>query len=666
MVGLMQTSKPMKPRIAAILIVALLAVACSEPITPDVTPSHTPTATLTPTPMSTPTPTNIPTAVPTSTPTTTPTATATPTLTPAVVRSLPPDRDLFALAQRLALKSQDPISRVVNPEPVSYQEGREDQFNVTDILARRVYQVTATLQLVSDHAYWYVDDRVGFEMDALEESARVFEEGIYPRITQVFGSEMVPGVDNDVHLTILHTPLRGVAGYYSSVDEYPTQVHRYSNQREMIYIDTSALALNSRSYLGTLAHELTHAIQFRVDPTEDTWINEGLAEIGRKIAGYTPVFQNSFLASPSVSLTLWPEVSTASIPHYGGSSLFMEYLAQHYGTESLLLLLEEPADGIQGVEAYLATVGADKSFREVFADWVVANYLDNPEGGVYSYPAGNVQATVLETIGAPIEVSDLAPQYGARYYDLRLETPRVTVTFQGQREIPLLPENLPVGGACWWSNRGDSIDTTLTGRFVLPAVDPLTLTYSLWYRLEDGWDFAYVEVSTDGGITWDILEGTHTSPEDHLGNAFGPGYTGSSGGWLQDQVDLTSYAGQEVLLRFEYVTDDAIHGPGLCVGDIAIPEADFFSDGEENNGVWDARGFVWTINSVPQSYVLRVIELGAEPRVRDIPLDESQAATFTIEGIGSRIDHAVIVVVGMADQTMLPAPFEFKVSVLEG
>ena len=658
MVGPMQTNKPMKPRIAAILILVLLAVACSEPATPGVTPSPTPTATVAPTPLSTPTPTNIPTAVPTSTPTATP--------TPVVDRSLPPDRDLFALAQRLVLKSQDSIPRVVNPEPVIYQEGRKDRFNVTEILARQVYQVTATLQLVSGHAYWYVDDNVGFEMDALEESARVYEEEIYPRVTQVFGTEMVPGVDNDVHLTILHTPLRGVAGYYSSVDEYPTQVHRYSNQREMIYIDTSALALNSRSYLGTLAHEFTHAIQFRVDPTEDTWINEGLAEMGRKIAGYTPVFRNSFLASPSVSLTLWPEVSTASIPHYGGSSLFMDYLAQHYGTENLLLLLEEQADGTQGVEAYLATVGADKSFRELFADWVVANYLDDPEGGVYSYPAGDIRSTVLETIGAPMEVSDLAPQYGARYYDLRLEAPRVSVTFQGQREIPLFPEDLPEGGDCWWSNRGDSIDTTLTGRFVLPAVEPLTLTYSLWYRLEQGWDFAYVEVSTDGGITWDILEGTHTSPEDRLGNAFGPGYTGNSGGWLQDQVDLTSYAGQKVLLRFEYVTDDAIHGPGLCVGDIAIPEANFFDDGEEGNGVWDARGFVWTTNSVPQSYVLRVIEMGAESRVRDIPLDESQAATFTIEGIGSRIDHAVIVVAGTADQTTLPAPFEFELLVSEG
>ena len=655
----------MKSRAFAILVAVLLAGACTGPDSNGITPSATPTPapTTTATPQSTPTPT----PQDTPTPTAVAKATATPTPTPAVDRSVTPDRDLFALTQRLVLKSQEPLPRVANPEPVSYSEGRIDQFNVTDLLARRAYQITATLQLVSDHAYWYVDDNVSIQMEALKESARVFEEDIYPAITTVFGMEMVPGVDNDVHLTILHTPLRGaVAGYFSASDEYVTQVHPFSNEREMIYIDTSTSTPGSRNYLWTLAHEFTHAVQFRADPTEDTWINEGLAEAGGIIAGYTSLFQNSFMVSPSVSLTVWPEVSAASIPYYGGSSLFMAYLAQHYGTESLRLLLEEPTNGIQAVEAYLTAVGAGRGFRELFADWVVANYLDDPQGGVYSYPNSVVQTAFLDTLEAPGKVSNKVPQYGARYYDLRSGAPQVMVTFQGQKTTPLLPEGPPGGGACWWSNRGDSIDTTLTGQFALPALESLTLSYSLWYRLEEGWDFTYVEVSTDGGITWDILEGNLSSLENSLGNAFGPGYTGRSNGWVQDEVDLTAYGGQEVLLRFEYVTDDAIHGPGLCLDNIAILETNFFDSAEAGDGVWDARGFIRTTNSVPQSYVLRVIELGAESRVRDIPLDENQAATFTIEGFDSRIDHAVIVVAGMADQTTLNAPFELEVSVPGG
>ncbi|MFC1935539.1 hypothetical protein ACFLX9_02080 [Chloroflexota bacterium] len=659
----------MKANLVTILALVLLAAACSGPGAQDVSPTPIPTPTATATPQSTPTPTPqvtdspTPTALATVVPTATPMTTPIVTPTPTEDLSVPPDRDLFALAQRLVLKSGEPIPRVVNPEPVTYTEGRKDQFNVADLLGRQMYQVTATLQVVSDHAYWYVDDRVSFQMEALKASVKVYEEEIYPRVTRLFGNELVPGVDNDVHLTILHTPLKGLAGYYSSADEYPIQVHPFSNQREMIYIDTSSLPLNSRNYLGTLAHEFTHAIQFRADPTDETWINEGLAEMGKEIAGYTSVFRNSFLASPSTSLTLWPEASAASIPHYGGASLFMGYLAQRYGIESLRLLIEDPADGIQGVEAFLAAVGEGRSFQQVFADWTVANDLDDPMGGIYSYPDRKVQATVSETLQAPGKLADGVPQYGAKYYDLRFENPEVTVDFQGQREIALLPEDPPGGGSCWWGNRGDSIDTTLTGRFTLPSLQSLTLTYSLWYELEEGWDFAYVEVSTDGGITWDILEGKHTSPENPVGNAFGPGYTGSSGGWLQDQVDLTPYRGQEVLVRFEYMTDEAIHGPGLCVDNIAMPAVTFFDDVETDDGVWDTRGFIRTANRVPQSYVLRVIEVGAEPRVRDIPLDENQTATFTIEGLGSRIDHAVIVVAGTADQTTLPAPFQLEVSV---
>ena len=71
--------------------------------------------------------------------------------------------------------------------------------------------MTATLWVVSEHAYWYVDDRVNFELEDLQKSAQVYEGQIYPRVVEVFGPELVPGVDNDVHLTILNTPLRGAA-----------------------------------------------------------------------------------------------------------------------------------------------------------------------------------------------------------------------------------------------------------------------------------------------------------------------------------------------------------------------------------------------------------------------------------------------------------------------
>ena len=652
-------------RVLTLMLALGLVAGCLDSATPTVQPTITasPTASRVPSPTPTAASNIPPTQTASPQPTASPTPTGAPTPVPLEVEdSAPPDRDLYALAQRLVLKSVSPISRVVNPAPVSYTEGRTDTFFVTDILAQRVNTVMATLQVVSEHAYWYVDDRASLPLGDLRRASSIFEQEIYPRVTEVFGTEWRPGVDNDTHLTILHTPLRGVAGYYSASDEYPIQIHQFSNEREMIYISTRGLTLASDGYLGTLAHELTHAIHWRADPTEDTWINEGLAEIGKELAGYRSLFRSSFLATPSVSLTLWPDSASATVPHYGGASLFLDYLAQQYsGYESLRILLDQPANGIRGVQAYLREVGAGKEFEEVFADWVVANYLDDPEGGPYSYPSRDVRVSVSDVVETARTIKGETPQYGAVYIDVRLDAPEVIVVFRGESEVALLPQGPPDGGSCWWGNRGDSIDATLTGRFHLPATEDLTLTYSLWYDVEENWDYTYAEISTDEGITWDLLEGNYTSPANPVGNAFGPGYTGQSGGWLKEEIDLTPYAGQEVLLRFEYVTDDSLHGPGVCFDDIAIPAIGFLDDAEESSEVWESRGFVRTGNNVPQKYVLRVIELGTETRVRDIELDEQQQATLLLAEFGTRVDHAVIVIAGQADGTTLPAAFELEV-----
>ncbi len=648
-------------------LVALLSVACSlggseraAVVTPS--PATSPTATstsqaVTPT-LATPSPTPPPAA---STPTPTPRATPTPTPTPAATAAAtsteihyptPPDRDLYDLTSRLVIKSGQPIPRVVNSQPVVYEVGRQDTFHVTNIENRNVHQLQATLHVVTDHAYWYIADGVHFNLDDLEESARVFEEEIRPRVTAVFGTELVPGVDNDVHLTVLHAPLSGVAGYYSSVDEYPSIVHPHSNQREMIYM-TSSLPLNSQSYLGTLAHEFTHAIQYRADDSDESWVNEGLAEIGSEIAGYVTSFRNAFLSRPSTSLINWPDAYGSSFYNYGGANLFFEYLAQHYGTESLGMLHEHPADSIQGVEAYLQNVDEGRSFRDAFADWTVANYLDVDGGGPYGYPDSQVRISDVRTIAGPAQFRDDVPQYGSKYYEV-ISRGSATLHFEGHTETSLVPRPSAGGDRCWWSNRGDSIDTTLTAEVALPDQDSLAMTYSLWYDIEEGWDYAYVEVSTDGGETWDVLEGHHSSPSDPVGNAFGPGYTGSSGRWLEDRIDLTAYRGMDALLRFEYVTDDALHGMGLCLDDIAVAGRD---------GVpWDANGFVRTPYNVPQEYLLTVIEKGTEPSVRRVALDEQASAVVEINGSDVGFSNTVVVVSAVQEQTLEPASFRINVT----
>ena len=586
------------------------------------------------------------------------TAAATPGPTPGPAAAFPdaPERDLYELARALLLKSPDPIPRIVNPDPVSYTQGRQDTFWLTDLEALRPYTIQATLRLVTPHAYWYVEDGSNASQSDLERAAGVFEAEIYPRVSAAFGTEWTPGIDNDPHLTVLHARLRGAAGYFSSVDEYPSSVHPHSNQREIIYIDGNASGrIGSRQYLAVLSHELQHAIHWNGDSSEETWITEGLSEVAAAVAGYRPTNQNAFLISPTVSMINWPDHIAS---YYGAAFLFLDYLATHYGTRAdLALLVKEPADGIQGIDAYLAGLGYNATFRDVFKDWTVAVLLDEP-GGPYGYPDKDVRVRVTARMDKSGQRESSIPQYSAEYTAINVLRGDIRVRFQGQRENTLLPTSLD-GGNCWWSNRGDSISSTLTQELDLSGLDTATLRFRTWFDVEEDWDYAYVEVSTDGGSTWDILPAAGTSTRNPLANSFGPGYTGRSDGWLEAEVDLTAHARQTVLLRFHYVTDDAINNIGLCVDDISVPEIALLGGGLSEDG-WQAEGFLRTDNRVPQDYIVQIIEVGDETRVREMALDGNNFGEMTIRDLEG-LDEVTVVVAALAPKTDQEASYTLTI-----
>ncbi len=576
----------------------------------------------------------------------------------------PPDRDLYSLAQRLRLKSPQAIPRVVNPEPVSYQEGHRGQFTITDLVGLKTRTAMATLQVVSEHAYWYVEDGLDISTGDMRDASQIFEDSIHPSVTGLFGNIWVPGVDNDPHLLILHVEIPGLAGYYSSADEYPKEVHSKSNEGEIIYMDGKNMRVGSTAYLGTLAHEFQHAVHWNADPNEESWVNEGLSEVASDRASYKAAFIDRYLKNPNASLTLWPDDPRATPPHYGGASLFFFYLAQHYGGyESLKGLVMEPEDSIDGVNAYLANLGYEETFLDVFRDWVVANYLDAPEGP-YSYPDRIVQAQVRKYITDYRQMEGHVPQFGAEYINLRLDDGDARVTFEGASQVQVLPTQPYSGDFCWWSNRGDAIDSTLTRSFDLSDLGQATLQFWTWYDVEKSWDYGYIEVSTDGGQTWDIVEGKSTSQANPIGNSFGHGLTGKSDGWTQESVDLTPYAGKDVLLRFEYITDDAVNRPGLCIDDISISQLDYFHDAESDGG-WEARGFVRIDNTLPQTYIVQVIENGTEHPVRHVTLDTQQRGAIVIRGFGSSIEDAVLVISPTTDHTSQDAPYKVTIQRVE-
>jgi len=331
----------------------------------------------------------------------------------------------------------------------------------------------------------------------------------------------------------------------------------------------------------------------------------------------------------------------------------MHFLTEHYGGRSdLRRLLAQPGDSIAGINGYLEEMGYKSRFRDVFREWAAANILDGD--GILGYDDMDVSASVSGSIKGSDQYRSEIPQYAVEYIELESLSGPVTVSFQGASAIQLLP--IDVGGAgCWWSNSGDSIDSTLAHRVELPVGSTAALEYEVWFEIEEDWDYVYVEVSVDGGQTWRIIETPATSPENPIGIGFGPGYTGGSNGWVKESIDLSPFAGEDLWVRLQYVTDDAINGIGACFRNLIIKAAGITAD---DRG-WQARGFVFTDNVVRQYFQVQLITLGDEPQVRRMPLDAGNAGELTV--LPPRNGERLIVAVGsMAEKTRQPASYTLR------
>lgn len=254
--------------------------------------------------------------------------------------------------------------------------------------------VSAVNLKVSQKAYFYIetswwdkqDGGVREETkDIIANLAVEFDQKIYPTETSVFGSEWIPGIDNDPKLTILFTQIKGeVGGYFNSGDEASKKINPFSNEREMIYVNISYL--KSPRIKSFIAHESQHLITFYQkeklrERQEDIWLNEARSEYVPTLLGYDNLYANSnlekrvtdFLKTPSDSLTDWQN-GTAD---YASVNLFMQYLVSHYGTAVLTKMMQSSEVGILSINSALSSLGVNKTFADVFTDWTIANYLND-------------------------------------------------------------------------------------------------------------------------------------------------------------------------------------------------------------------------------------------------------------------------------------------------
>ena len=369
-------------------------------------------------------------------------------------------------------------------------------------------------------------------------------------------------------------------------------------------------------YEGTFAHEYQHLLQYYTDPNESTAVNEGLSDFAQTLTGYVDATKTVFdkggdshlycfqgfgtvktafntnprdCGGPENSFNLWNEGGNpnAVLADYGNAYSLMLFLYDRYGLPFMSALHRDGAhQGLAGIQAQLATKGAD--LYTVLHDRQSMVLLDKiiddaQQSVVLGIPKDRItsksqRSTVNLDNPAAYATPGAAPN-GADYVQLRNAAgvpvkarDLRTLSFKGATALPAQPLKWTVvgddpdraGNPVLWSGNSTSLDSAAVTQVAVPATNA-TLTFLAKYGAEQGFDYGYVQVSTDGGATYTTIAGDKTVP-----GPLGPGLNGTTTGFEPHSYDLTAYAGKTVLLSFRYVSDGGVNEGGLKIDDVTV------------------------------------------------------------------------------------------------
>ena len=179
-----------------------------------------------------------------------------------------------------------------------------------------------------------------------------------------------------------------------------------------------------------------------------------------------------------------------------------------------------------------------------------------------------------------------------------------------------------------WGGNSNDIDNKITSGQTMQVSAGDSLKFWTWYNIESGWDYGYVQVSTDGGVVWNNLAGNITTTNDPHGQNQGNGITGSSGGnWTQAKFSLSSYVGKEVYIRLRYVTDPATSSGGWYADDIT-PVEFYASTTQLSNSVTDTTLLVQNLGI--GQYAFKVRAKDAQNQYSAYSAGEAANVNYTI------------------------------------
>ena len=400
-----------------------------------------------------------------------------------------------------------------------------------------------------------------------------------------------------------------------------------------IVIDSYAWSERLDDYKGTIAHELQHLLHNYSDPGELSWIDEGLADFAQFLTGYGADIGHTYyhqVFHRETSLTLWG----GGLEDYGASYTFMQYAWEQAGgwlrdgeltTDEpdgfskpytgvagdlfIKTLFEEQANGLEGVQKAIDDYNADVAggiagyllpdVNTLIANWAIAIDEDVEGSDLFDLRAIDMQTDLggltidwgnevfyddrgiyqgnmndQKWARKPNVPDQTALPYGLSYETFRNPGPNFTLDFKAPAQDKI--QDADGDDTHYYAGYASQTDSVLP----LDYNDQTELTFSTWYFIEEGWDYAYVEALVGGDwVTVPVSSGGQvitTSDDPHGNNEEGNGITGTSGG--EYFVDEPEYIDAVATLpagttdvRIRYSTDAAYLDTGIFVDELNMP-----------------------------------------------------------------------------------------------
>jgi hypothetical protein len=568
---------------------------------------------------------------------------------------------------------------------------------------------------------WRTEDRItGAQLAYLLDE---FDNTIYPTVTTIYG-EPLPRGDEGQKVWILIFNIRDESYYDCSQTSYVAGYFSASSSAEenknIMHIDSYDWANRTgpdvaRPYLyeGTFAHEFEHLVHFDIDADEPSWVDEGLADLAGFFCGYghsAGHIAYYMVYHPFTSLTFWG----SGLEDYGVSYLFQLYLYEKYGGAAFTsALVQEQANGIEGIENTLAAFGYTDSFDEIYDNWTVANYLDDTRraGGKFGYETLEIGS--IDSWGYSIEYAlgnfwwgppDVAPftvpsywlgdpqPYTAHYYRFNNDD-GATAWIDGDDSAGVTAYS---GVYEWYSDAEAWAWRSFYRTFSIPG-GGATLNFMTYFEIEGDWDYGYVEVYDQDTGEWYTLDAPGTvdyvafaqdnpnTPDEREPTAYEAAmrwhaFTGVSGGWIPVSMDLTPFAGHDIDLYFTTWQDGAFTLQMMYVDDIGIPEIGFFDDVEAGEGDWTSTSWYVTDGIQDNGFGVVVIDTKWVPtarypepssnnamslhRIKTMEVDAAtQTGTLEIQETPADSGRVAVAIVANHADHILPAGYWFGVAI---